>query len=241
MTGLSRRPCGVRPPRALPPAPDGVVAVLPVKRLAAAKSRLELPAALRQDLALAFALDVVAAVLPVVDAVVVVTGDERVRRAVAGLPVRLVPEPSGGTLLAAVAAGLRHAQRIRAAGHTLVVPADLPALTPQDVAEVLRAAAPVAGHSGAFVPDASGEGTTLLLRPMGAVTPARYGPGSALLHERDGAARLVGAPVGARQDVDTLADLHAVRGLRIGAHTMPVLRQCEHLLPAAAQKPLLGV
>ena len=70
-----------------------VTAVVPVKRLAAAKPRLALPPAHRRARALAFAGDTVTALAasPLVAGVVVVTSDPLVTWHLRRLPVRLVP------------------------------------------------------------------------------------------------------------------------------------------------------
>ena len=71
---------------------------MPVKRLGAAKSRLELPDARRRALARAFAVDTVTAVAasPMVGDVVVITSDPVVAWHLRRLPVRLVPDDGGG-------------------------------------------------------------------------------------------------------------------------------------------------
>jgi 2-phospho-L-lactate guanylyltransferase len=205
----------------------GVTAVVPVKRLVAAKSRLALPAAQRQDLALAFALDTVEALVgcEAVAGVVVVTPDpaaaERLRRP-GRHGVRVVPEQGPG-LVPAVHAGIRAAVAWRPRTGVLVVPADLPCLRPADVAEVV--AAPV-GPGGAFVPDRHATGTTLVHHPRGpygVVAVPQYGPGSAARHAAHGLRALTDAPVRARLDVDTLDDLHDAAVLGTGAATRAAL------------------
>ena len=242
-----------------PRGPCPVVVVLPVKRLALAKSRLALPGPVRSDLALAFALDVAAAAVGLcpaaaprpsspgpcapfaaraVVAVVAVTDDPRVRRSLAALPLHLVDEPPQRTLLAALSAGCAEAHRLRPDATVAVVPADLPALTSGELAQLLREGAE---QPAAFVPDASGDGTTVLLLRPGARARPRYGPRSAALHERDGVVRLARAPAGARQDVDTLADLCAARSLGVGTHTSAALDRHDAVLQASADAPLLAV
>lgn len=205
----------------------GVTAVVPVKRLETAKSRLALPPAQRRDLALAFALDTVEALVgcEAVAAVVVVTADRdagaRLRRP-GPHGVRVVPEQGPG-LVAAVHAGIRAAAAWQPRTGVLVVPADLPCLRPVDLVEVLRA--PV-GEGGAFVPDRSGTGTTLAhhpLGPYGVVAVPQYGPGSAARHAALGLRALADAPVRARQDVDTLEDLHDAAVLGTGPATRAAL------------------
>ncbi|MCZ9346580.1 2-phospho-L-lactate guanylyltransferase, partial [Streptomyces sp. TRM76130] len=80
--------------------------VVPVKRLARAKSRLSDTAddAVRPELALAFALDTVAAALscPAVADVAVVTDDSRAGRELAALGAGVVADEPGGGLNAAL-------------------------------------------------------------------------------------------------------------------------------------------
>lgn len=209
------------------PDPPRVTAVVPVKRLDAAKSRLALPPGARRELALAFAVDTVEALVRCEDvgAVVVVTADPavaaRLRRPdLRG--VRMAPDPVPG-LVPAVHAGIRAATAWRPRAGVLVVPADLPCLRPADVAAVVSA--PV-GPGGAFVPDRAGTGTTLAHHPRGAygvVAVPQYGPGSAARHAALGLRALVDAPVRARQDVDTLDDLHDAAVLGTGAATRAAL------------------
>lgn len=201
-----------------------VTAVVPVKRLGAAKSRLALPPAQRQDLALAFALDTVEALVGchAVAAVVVVTADPAAAARLRRRGVRVVPETGPG-LVPAVRAGIHAAVAWQPRAGVLVVPADLPCLRPVDVSEVVGAAV---GPRGAFVPDRAGTGTTLAHHPRGpygVVAAPQYGPGSAARHAALGLRALTDAPVRARHDVDTLDDLHDAAVLGVGAATRAAL------------------
>jgi 2-phospho-L-lactate guanylyltransferase len=92
-------------------------------------------------------------------------------------------------------------------GPLAVLPADLPALRPEELTEALGLC-----EVRSFVPDAEGTGTVLLAAPDGDLRPA-FGPDSARQHERDGARRLDGDWPTLRRDVDTAADLAAVQAL----------------------------
>lgn len=198
-----------------------VTAVVPVKGLDAGKSRLSLPPAQRRELTAAFAVDVVSALTacaPVVE-VVVVTGDPDVERLLRSLDVRLVPDPGGG-LPSAVRTGAAAALPGSA---LLVVPADLPFLTSEALAHLLHQ------HDDGFVPDRSGTGTTLLLRPPGSTVDPQYGPDSAVRHALLGLRRLDDLAAGLRHDVDSLDDLVAGPGERLSRCTARVLRRLPDL------------
>ncbi|MGD9954722.1 MAG: 2-phospho-L-lactate guanylyltransferase [Candidatus Nanopelagicales bacterium] len=195
-----------------------VVAVVPVKPLANAKSRLAVDDDERADLALAFALDAVGALVgcPLVDDVVVVTTDPRVAADMRPLGVRIARDDGVG-LDRAIRSGVRAVPARRAVA---VVPGDLPCLRPDDVGTVLRAAL---AQGGAFVPDLAGTGTTFVVQAAGSPVRTRYGDGSADRHRALGLHGLADAPVRARHDVDTLDDLRSAAGLGLGARTSAVL------------------
>jgi 2-phospho-L-lactate/phosphoenolpyruvate guanylyltransferase len=198
------------------------VAVMPVKRLGAAKSRLRgaVPAPRHGELALAMVRDTVAAVLaaPAVAELLVVTDDPVAAAAVSALGARVVPDRP--------AAGLNEAMRYGAdevAGlgrHRTVLAGDLPALRPEHLDAALTEARP----GRAFVADAAGSGTVLLAAGPGVPLDPRFGLGSAAAHAASGARALEGDWPGLRQDVDTPADLHTVLGLGAGIHTCALLR-----------------
>jgi 2-phospho-L-lactate guanylyltransferase len=203
--------------------PPLVTAIVPVKPLGLAKSRLTLPTGPRRDLALAFALDTISALKssPVVAAVLVVTSDPVVAEHVRRLRVRLVRDDAGG-LDHAVREGARVARSRRPDAGVAVVPADLPCLRATDVTDVLGQAA---SDHGAFVPDRAGTGTTLVVHPPGSQAVTRYGPGSAARHAALGLEQLRGAPVRARHDVDTVEDLEVAATLGLGPRTAGVVAE----------------
>ena len=197
-------------------------AVIPVKSLSAAKSRLRgaVAGSRHEELALAMVRDTVAAVAAcaAVGAVLVVTDDPAAAAAVTALGARAVPDRPGAGLNAAmrfgadVAAGL---DRPRA-----VLTGDLPALRPAELGAALAAAGP--GRS--FVADAAGTGTVLLAAGAGAALDPHFGPGSAAAHAASLARPLTGDWPGLRQDVDTADDLRTVLALGAGEHTCGLLR-----------------
>jgi 2-phospho-L-lactate guanylyltransferase len=191
-------------------------AVVPQKPLAVAKSRVELEPAHRCSLATAMLRDTVAAVAVTegVDHVLVLLEDAADAVALPGRDVMVLP--SGG-LNRSIEMGAAVARR-RFRGHgLLVVPADLPALRPAELAGCLAEAA---GHPRAYLPDAEGVGTTILtVTGAGRVQPA-YGAGSARAHAAGGAHMLgVNDATSARTDVDDLGSLAAALALGCGPHT----------------------
>jgi 2-phospho-L-lactate guanylyltransferase len=173
-------------------------AVLPVKRFGRAKSRLggidraELAAAMVEDVLAALAL------VPGLDAVVVVSSEPSIDATVA--------DPQEHGHVAAAQLGITHAVA-GGAERVLLVPGDCPALDPVEVGALL--AEPFAGVT--IVPDRHGTGTNaLLLAPPEVMVPS-FGPGSfarhAALARAAGARIRVAEPASLTHDVDTREDL----------------------------------
>jgi 2-phospho-L-lactate guanylyltransferase len=203
------------------PAPPDCAAwgvVVPVKRLAVAKSRLAAYGDdLRAALALAFAADVVAAALacPPVRRVLVVTDDERASAALTALGAHVVPDDPDAGLNPALAHGADVLRSLEGRIGVATVSADLPGLRAADLGAALSLVG--AGRRG-FVADLAGTGTTLLAAAPDVELAPSYGPGSAARHAAAGAVALAAA-VGLRRDVDTPEDLRAALGLGVGPHT----------------------
>jgi 2-phospho-L-lactate/phosphoenolpyruvate guanylyltransferase len=217
--------------------------LLPVKVLARAKSRLAVLAGeRRRELALALAADTVAAVLacPAVDRVVVVTSDPVAGPLLAALGAVIVSDepaaldgpaapgapaaPGCGDLGVqdSLNAALRHGAAVatrRWPGTGLAaLTADLPALSPAELATALRAAG--AAGRAAFVPDAAGVGTTLYAVPPGGDFRPLFGGASRARHAASGAVEMsLDDTAGLRRDVDTPEDLQAVLALGAGPRT----------------------
>jgi 2-phospho-L-lactate guanylyltransferase len=138
-----------------------------------------------------------------------VAGDDR---------IEWLAEPSGAGLATpseGLNGALAHVQRLAAGadvGRLLIVPADLPLLSAEDVQALLGAVAPPApgaqgSDSVAIAPDETESGTNaLLLSPPDAIAP-RFGPDSFRAHlaaaEAHGAAPTVVHRPGLALDVDT--------------------------------------
>lgn len=206
--------------------PDAVHAVIAVKNLERAKSRLadELPPGDRSRLVLAMLSDTVSAALSAgVGSVTVVTPDPGVAAAVRALGCVAHPDPAAGSdlLNAALADGAAAVRARNGAVDLLALQADLPALRPDELADAL-AAAPATGR--ALVSDHTGHGTAaLIVRDGTAPLAPLFGPDSARRHVDSGAKDLVGDWPGLRLDVDTAADLRAAVDLGVGPATAALL------------------
>ncbi|MBB5955453.1 2-phospho-L-lactate guanylyltransferase [Saccharothrix tamanrassetensis] len=191
--------------------------VVPVKTLQRAKTRLVGVTDDRPALALAFALDTIAAALPAVRSVLAITEDPAVAAELRAMGVGSIPGPEGlNEALRFGAAVLRRRDRHRVVG---ALQADLPALRTDELELALAAAG-----GRAFCPDRQGTGTTLLLSAPGQDLEPRFGVGSAEAHAAD-AQVLVGPWPTLRNDVDTAADLELATRLGLGPRT------CEALSP----------
>lgn len=206
--------------------------LIPVKRLADAKTRIDLDPQTRADLALAMCSDVVAAATnaPNVSRVQVITTDPRVAAAVRPLGADLWQMPGvrglNNELDAATASVLVEY------GVAMLM-ADLPCLRGDLVAEILDAA-PTGRAS--FVPDWADRGTTMLLQPPGIRVTPHFGDRSAIAHSAI-ATRLCGEQswAGARRDVDTRQDLASAAQLAPGPFTDAFLREsATHMSDAIA-------
>lgn len=196
--------------------------VVPVKRLAQAKSRLyaasERPLPARRTLALALALDTIAAAIatPTVDRVIVVTDEREAASAIRDLGAIVVPDRPDAGLNPALEFGATMATAIAPDSGVAVLASDLPALRPDELHDALRQAA---GLDRAFVTDVLEVGTALLAVGPGQPLDPHYGGESRNAHLASGALELTGDWPSLRQDVDTPADLAAAEALGVGPAT----------------------
>jgi 2-phospho-L-lactate guanylyltransferase len=192
--------------------------LMPVKTLALAKSRLEVPQpGQREPLMRAFALDALSAASRSgsVAQVYVVTDEPGFE--IDGA-VRLPDEGDGDLNRALHRASLRVRLLDPSAGVAAMC-ADLPCLRTEDLDTALAAGLTPRW----FVADASGSGTTLLAAGPGTDLDPHFGVASARRHE-DSGARAVRAEVPTlRMDVDTETDLDAARALGLGPHSRAAL------------------
>lgn len=197
--------------------------VVPVKRLARAKTRLQPPARVaRAQLALAMALDTVQAAMAceAVGEVVVVCDDDEAIHALRRLGAQVVGDEPDAGLNPALRHGIGHVRRTRPESGVALLSSDLPALRPHDLSAALSAAA---AYNVSVVADVAGTGTVLLTAAAGVEVHPAFGPASLMSHLAAGAVALSAPLPGLRRDVDTAADLAEARALGLGPHTTAVL------------------
>jgi len=190
-------------------------AVLPVKRLPLAKSRLggTLGADDRRELALAMAGDVVAALAacPAIELIVLVSSEPAAAQIAAAAGAVVVDDGGGEPGQShAVALGIARAES-EGAERVLCVPGDTPALDPAELSALLAEAE----AEVVIVPDRHGTGTNgLLLTPPAAIAPA-FGPDSRARHsslaDQAGRSWQIAQPPSLTLDIDTGADLAELR------------------------------
>lgn len=217
--------------------------VMAVKALDRAKSRLAggLSAQQRARLVLAMLADTIRAARAVasIASITVVTPDSRVAHCAQRLGAEMCREPTSeghhdlNTALGAGAWQVRHADPHAT---MLLLQADLPALRPAELSEMLGAAQSCAR---AFVSDAAGRGTTALVTHAPLPIEPLFGPNSAARHRAAGATELPGAWPGLRVDVDTAADLQHVHALGTGPDTQALLSEINwHTADSPPEKTL---
>lgn len=190
---------------------EAVIAIVPMKPLRLAKSRLAdaLADEQRASLTLGMLRGVIAAAQGArVSGVWVVGGDDAVRQATEGMGAAWRRDPAGD-LNAALAAAMRDA--FESGYAALYLPADLPFLAAEDVRSLLRAAE--CGARLTFAPARRDGGTNAMLIPRGSRFMPLLGKRSFSRHKASAAA--LGIPYavcdsgGFAIDLDTPADLAA--------------------------------
>ena len=183
-------------------------AVVPVKALESAKSRMAGAPGGSRALAMAFLADTLDALLgcPDLDTVLIATSDPEVARLAASRGIDVVDDTGHIGINAAVSWAAGH---VDPAHGLAAIVSDLPRLTPDTVTAVLRHAG---SYETSFVADLPGTGTTMwLTRRLDALPPA-FGADSRAAHRAAGAVDLVAmtddpALLPARWDADTVEQL----------------------------------
>lgn len=195
------------------------VAIIPVKPPGEGKSRLEgaLRPAERAALSRAMFRRVLKAAIAAGTDTIVVSRDAAIRRQAEVEGAWALDEAEGSGLNGALEAA-RGFLAARGAEALLVLPADLPAIEPDDV-RALTAIARTA-PSVVIAPDGAGQGTNaLLLAPLGAIDFG-FGPDSCARHcdaaRRAGIVPVVLRRPGLALDIDTPADLERLRQMDDG-------------------------
>lgn len=223
-------------------APMSTFAILPVKRFAGAKSRLDgaLAAGPRRALAEAMYVDVLTALRRTegVDRVLVLTHDPGAQRVAEGYDAIPLDDPAEAGQNRAVMRGVAHARELGAT-RILCVSGDTPMLDPVEL-DAMLGRPRTADRYAVIVPDRHGSGTNaLLLSPPDGMRPS-FGVDSAARHrslaEEAGLAVEVATIESLALDVDTSDDLDALRELiaaRRGgaAHTRGMLNQLLRTSP----------
>ncbi|MFC4745145.1 2-phospho-L-lactate guanylyltransferase [Gordonia hankookensis] len=229
------------------PGPGGrglgdVVAVMAVKRLEQAKTRLAASRGpghgpLHRALVLAMMVDTVEAVEAAgIGRVIVISPDDAVLTAAGAAGAVGVREPSdsGSSGVTRLNLAFAHATTVArdrwpSARRVMFVQADLPAAGAGSLREVIAAAG---AHPHALLTDRDGSGTTILLRDTSLAGPPHFGPNSAAEHRNSGAVEIDPQHEhwpDLRTDVDTAEDLEVARSLGLGPHTVAALadRECS--------------
>ncbi len=204
------------------------VAIVPIKRLAIAKSRLgNTPPGRRERLALAFALDTISAIqqCSTVSSVVVVTDDPQARDAAMSSGATVLADTPNSGLNPALCHAVDEVRDDHPDAAVFAVSSDLPALRSDELGDLLGLIA-TRGSGTYFVRDVVGTGTTLLASTRNVGFVPQFGARSAAAHARSGAVALDlprAGLVSLHRDVDTDIDLWDAVRLGIGPHTTEVL------------------
>ena len=202
-----------------------VALIVPVKRLATAKSRLApvFSGPTREGVVLAMLLDTLAAAgrVQAVGSVTVITPDEAAAAAAAELGAAPMtdPTPAGHDDPQNNAIVVAERALTGAFANVMVLQGDLPALQSRELDEAIAAAR---RHPRSFVADRLAQGTSALCA-FGVALEPRFGPSSSEQHRGSGAIELTGAWPGLRCDVDTAEDLTVARRLGVGPATSRAL------------------
>jgi 2-phospho-L-lactate/phosphoenolpyruvate guanylyltransferase len=194
--------------------------LVPVKPPAVAKTRLsELGDQARRELATAFAVDTVDAVLscPLVARVLAVTDDHLLAGALSDLGADVLPDGTSVDLNATLVQAAAEMSRREPDAGLVALCGDLPALRPEELAQALQASDPA---RMSFVPDLDGVGTTAVVAPDRESFCPSFGDGSRRRHLESGAFEIsdIDAP-GLRRDVDDRRSLREALVLGVGPRT----------------------
>lgn len=178
-------------------------AIVPFKGSVAAKSRLHaLYGVDGEDWARAFLADIIESLRATTEIgrILVISRDPEISAHFEG--VETIPDRSEG-LNEAISLGVE-----ATSGPTIVIPADLATLDPEDLSALLEKALSI---PFGFVRDAAGDGTALLFANSADLLMPRFGRDSAAAHLAVGADEVI-APITLRLDIDDSISLVAASG-----------------------------
>lgn len=201
--------------------------IVPIRSLKKGKSRLLTGSdILRQQLALAFFLDTVSALVRCessVGSIIVVSSDDTIRD-YAGDRYEVVADSETG-LTDAIDVGVEWLLKKNHSGPVAIVLPDLPYATAGAFGAYFLAARK---HRKTFLVDSAGCGTTCVTASSVAEVVHRFGLKSARAHNRAGLNPIDIYVPELRSDVDRIEDLYECRNMDLGAATREVLdRECS--------------
>ena len=211
---------------------QSVIAIVPVNILAMSKARLapSLNAALRRRLSTAMLADVLTAMRKVrtIRRITVVSADRSVARLAHVMAAHFLWEGERRGLNKGLRLALLDASR-RKASAALILPADIPLVTPREISRFLRLSD---GRSIAITPSKDGAGTNaLLLRPPRMIKPS-FGENSFRRHtaaaKQKGLTPKVIKLRGISLDVDEPRDLARLRGAPPRSETGRLVRSVDN-------------
>ena len=213
------------------PRTDALIAIVPVNALNVSKARLAsaLTAEYRRSLSVAMLRDVLQALRRVrrINRITVVSSDRSVGRIARAMSAHFLWEGKRRGLNKGLRLALSDATR-RGASATLILPSDLPLITPSEIVRFLRLSD---GCSVALTPSKDGDGTNaLLLRPPNVIGPS-YGKDSFARHmaiaRRKGCSPRVVKSKRISVDVDEPTDLIRLKRFTLRNETGRLLRSIE--------------
>lgn len=216
-------------------SPPPAWAVVPVKGLARAKTRLAriLPPATRRELVTTMFGEVLDVLLGAagIGPILVVTADPRIAALGERKGALILREARSSGLNSALRRGARHARRA-GASRVLFIPADVPLTTPAEIARIVSSSPPDEGAHALIVPAQLGGGTNaLMLSPPDALSP-NFGEQSFAAHCRQAAERGLATKVvrlgGLGRDIDEPADLAALLEAKARSGRYAFLRAAVH-------------
>ena len=216
---------------------EAVWAIVPVKGLARAKTRLApvLSPSARRELVLTMFEDVLGILRGTqgIDRILVVTADPTIAALGERKGAMILRERHSSGLNAALRRGARHAHR-EGAKRVLFIPADVPLATPAEIGRIVSGARPSERDSAVIVPARLGGGTNaLVLSPPDALSPS-FGEDSFARHCRQAFGRGLEAQVvrlrGLSRDIDEPSDLAALFEAKRGSARYAPLHAalCNH-------------